>query len=76
MELHQLIEHHAALRNDWQLQLEPLLSGQIISRKITGEDITTETIHFMRGQIARLDALDRLLSRMLARRPSGLLPGR
>jgi hypothetical protein len=66
MELNQLIEHHAALRNDWQLQLEQLQSSQIIRQKITGEDVTADTIQFMRGQIARLDALDRLLARMLA----------
>lgn len=68
MELKEIIDHHGALRKDWQQQLQQLETGQIVTRKATGEDATPEIIHFMRGQIARLDALDRLLSRMWARR--------
>jgi hypothetical protein len=63
----QIIEHHARLRDGWRIQLEMLVAGTSSTRsRSAGEewkDSTAQTIHFIRGQISILDALDRLLQR-------------
>jgi hypothetical protein len=63
----QVLEYHARLREGWRKQLEMLVAGTLSTRsKVAGEewkDSTAQTVHFIRGQISILDALDRLLQR-------------